>query len=41
MKWVGNEKNILLLLKQLHDMFALKPLVLWKLIHFSDMQMML
>ena len=37
-KWVGNEKNVLLLLNQLHEHVRSKPPVLRKLSHFSEMQ---
>ena len=38
LKWVGNEKNVLLSLKQFHEHVRSKPLVLKKLSHFSEMQ---
>ena len=38
LKWVGNEKNVLLSLKQFHEHVCSKPLVLKKLSHFSEMQ---
>ena len=38
LKWLGDEKNILLFLKQFQEKIVLKPLGLWKFSHSSEMQ---
>ena len=38
LKWLANENNISVLLKQFHEKFVLKSLGFFKLSHSSEMQ---